>query len=182
MIIWVVACLAIGVGGALVYLNQPGVKETRVENTLANATPNPSVALVAKSFSNAGHVYHLQFFSDALVTTGKLATSIHQTAVLARPGTKPTSYMVAAWPIDNSQDSQRSDCGTRVPQQVVFTVNLYGTTVSVCRGNVAPYSIYAMDVRATGTWEQVTLFNGAGADMTSNNAQLKTIFASLKFD
>ena len=176
---WVLGCLILGVGGGYFYLNRPSAVEARTETTLANATPKPSAKLESKSFTNGGHKFTLQFFSDALVTTGKLATSAGQQAVLARPGRTATSYVMFAGPISNTDDSLRSDCGTREPTAVEFKVNLYGNEVSVCHGSSTPYAVYTMDVRATGTWEQITLFDNGLASLTPSDAQLKTILGSL---
>jgi hypothetical protein len=180
--IWITVCLILGFGAGLWYLNRPSVIEVRNEQILTNATPNPSAPLVFKTFHNQGHKFTLQFFADGLVTTGKLAASAKQDAVLARPGRTPTSFVVFADPIDDSENALRTDCGSRTPTQVVFTVDLYGNKVSVCHNATAPFAVYTMDFRATGTWEQITLFNNGMSDMTKSNEQLKTILGSLSVD
>ncbi|MBW4061736.1 hypothetical protein HJC99_04170 [Candidatus Saccharibacteria bacterium] len=179
VIIWVAACLVLGIGGGLIYLNRPSAVAARVQTKLADATPNPQAGLVTRSFRNKGHVYRLSFFADALVATGSLARSASQDALLVRPGHTPTSYGVIAAPLDDNHSATRSDCGTRTPTQVAFTVQLYGNKVSVCHGSNVPYGIYVMDLSANGTWQQIILFNNGLADMTKNNAQLKTILSSL---
>jgi hypothetical protein len=182
MIIWVMACLVVGIGGALLYLYyRPSAVVARVEAKLKSGQPNPKASLVAKSLTNGGHTYHLQFFSDALVDHGgPLAQSVSQTEVLVRPGHVDTSYIVMASPIDNNNTALRSDCGSRDPAAVEFTVKLDGQTVSICHGTKEPYNIYAMDVRSTGTWEQIIIFNNALVSLQPHDDVLKTIFSSIR--
>jgi hypothetical protein len=183
IIIWAVACIALGVGGAVWYLNRPSVIAARNENYVLSATPSETAHLVSRSFVNHNHRYTMQFFSDGVVVGGDLAAKANQEAILARPGHTSTSFVVLASPVTDVNSAHRSDCGVRNASNVVFTVSLSGQTVSVCHDAAqAPYPIYTMDVRSTGTWEEVTFFDNALGDLTPHNDQIKTILGSLKID
>jgi hypothetical protein len=183
IIIWVAICLGLGVGGGVYYLNRPDVVQARVQNTLLHATPNASVALAPKKFTNHGHTYRLNFYQDALVATGPLASNSKQDAILARPGRTATSFVLFASPIDDAHTASRSDCGIRSPASVEFTVDYAGSQVSVCHAtSPKPYRVYIMDVRSKGTWEELTLFNSAGVDQTSHDKEFQSALSSLSID
>ena len=165
------------------YLNRPEVAQARIQNTLLHATPSAGVTLTAKKLANHGHTYRLKFYADALVATGALANKSNQDAILARPGHTSTSFVLFASPVDDANAARRSDCGSRAPSSVEFKVKYQGADVSVCHSTTpAPYAVYIMDIRSTGTWEEITLFNSAGADQTGHDNDLKAALSSLSID
>ena len=182
-LLWVVGCVTVGVAGGYIYLHLPAQQQGHIDDVIKTGTPNPKATLVNKSFHNGGHTYQLKFYSDSLVEQGPLAKNANQDAVLVRPGHTATSYVGFAVPIDDKHASSRVDCGKDNAATVEFTVQLIGSPVSVCHNSTSGgHALYFLNVRANGTWHQITLFDNGLADLKPHDSDLKTILGSLKID